>query len=75
MIDQIKAIIAKQLRISADDITEDSKIIEDLGADSLDLVEMLLAIEDNLGIVVDDETAAGLKTIGDVADFVESVSQ
>jgi acyl carrier protein len=71
MLEQIKQIIAKQLRIDESKITSDSNIIEDLGADSLDLVEMLMAIEDNLGIVVSDDDAAEFKTVGDVAAYLE----
>ena len=71
MVDKIRQIIAKQLRIDASKITPDSNIIEDLGADSLDLVEMLMSIEDSLGIVVSDDDAAGLKTVGDVTAFLE----
>lgn len=71
MLEQVKHIIAKQLRIDESKITSDSNIIEDLGADSLDIVEMLMAIEDNLGIVVSDDDAADFKTVGDVAAYLE----
>ncbi|PKM62794.1 MAG: acyl carrier protein [Firmicutes bacterium HGW-Firmicutes-21] len=71
MFDKIKQIIAKQLRIDANTITKESNIIEDLGADSLDLVEMLMTIEDNMGIIVSDDDAARLKTVGDVTAFLE----
>lgn len=74
MLDKIKEIISKQLRIDIGTISKDSNIIEDLGADSLDLVEMLMSIEDNLGIVVSDDEAADLKTVGDVADFLEKAA-
>ncbi|OGO88872.1 MAG: acyl carrier protein [Clostridiales bacterium GWF2_36_10] len=71
MLEKIREIIAKQLRIDINKISKDSNIIEDLGADSLDLVEMLMSIEDNMGIVVSDDDAADLKTVGDVAAFIE----
>ncbi|HBR32151.1 MAG: acyl carrier protein [Eubacteriales bacterium] len=74
MLEKIKEIISKQLRIEVSTISKDSNIIEDLGADSLDLVEMLMSIEDNLGIVVSDDDAADLKTVGDVARFLEKVA-
>jgi acyl carrier protein len=74
MLEKIKEIIAKQLRIDESKITSDSNIIEDLGADSLDVVEMLMAIEDNLGIVVSDDDAADFKTVGDVAAYLEKVA-
>lgn len=74
MLEKIKEIIAKQLRIDISTITKDSNIVEDLGADSLDLVEMLMSIEDNMGIVVSDDDAADLKTVGDVAAFIEKAA-
>lgn len=74
VIEEIKQILAKQLRIDINDINDDSSIIEDLGADSIDLVEMLMSIEEKLGIVVSDEDAVKLKTVKDVADFIESHS-
>lgn len=74
VIEEIKQILAKQLRIDVNDIHDDSNIIEDLGADSIDLVEMLMSIEEKIGIVVSDEDAVKLKTVKDVADFIESHS-
>lgn len=74
MLDKIKEIIAKQLRIDINKISKDSNIIEDLGADSLDLVEMLMVIEDKIGVVVSDDDAADLKTVGDVAAYLEKAA-
>jgi acyl carrier protein len=74
MLEKIREIIAKQLRIDESKITSDSNIIEDLGADSLDVVEMLMTIEDNMGIVVSDDDAADLKTVGDVATYLEKAA-
>ena len=72
MTEKIKEILAKQLRIDMDTIADDSNIVEDLGADSLDVVEMLMSIEDNLGIILSDDDAAKLKTVRDVADDLEA---
>ena len=69
--EEIKEMIAKQLRIDADTIEDDSNIVTDLGADSIDLVEMLMIIEEKLGITITDEEANELKTVRDVADFIE----
>ena len=69
---KIKEILAKQLRIDMDTIADDSNIVEALGADSLDVVEMLMSIEDNLGIIISDDDAAKLKTVRDVADYLEA---
>lgn len=73
-IDEIKQILAKQLRIDANTINDNSNIIEDLGADSIDLVELLMTIEEKKGIVVSDEDAVKLKTVKDVADYIEQHS-
>ena len=71
MLEKIMGLLAKQLRIDVNTLSPDTNIIEDLGADSLDVVEMLMAIEENFGITVSDEEAITLKTISDVADFIE----
>ncbi len=63
--------LAKQFRIDASTISSDTNIVEDLGADSLEIVDMLMAIEENFGITVSDEEAMTLKTVRDVAEFIE----
>lgn len=72
MLEKIKELLAKQLRIDIDTIADDSNIIEDLGADSLDVVEMLMAIEDDLGVIISDDDAVRLKAVRDVADYIEA---
>ena len=62
MFDKVKKMLAEQLNISADKITEKSKVIEDLGADSLDVVEMLMLLEDEFNVTVTDEESVNLKT-------------
>jgi len=69
---RIKALMANQLNISQDKITMDSNIINDLGADSLDVVEMLMILEEEYGIEVPDEVAVELKTVGAIVDYVEA---
>ncbi len=69
---EIKEILAKQLRIDVNTINDDSSIVEDLGADSIDLVEMLMTIEEKLNIVISDEDAIKLKTVKDVAEFISA---
>ena len=71
MIQQVKEIIARQLRIDPKDIDDNAVILTDLGADSLDLVEILNTMEDKLHITISDEEAEKLKTIKDAADFLE----
>lgn len=72
MFEKISDIIAKQLRAEADEITEDTNVMDDLGADSLDVVEILMAIEENFGVTVSDEEIPNLKTVRDIVEYVES---
>lgn len=72
MVEQIKAILAEQLSIDADTIGENTNITEDLGADSLDIVELLMAVEENFKVSVPDEDVPSLKTVKDIADYIES---
>jgi len=71
MLETVMTMLAKQLRIDVNTLEPDTNIIEDLSADSLDIVEMLMTIEQKFGITVSDEEAMTLKTIKDVADFIE----
>ncbi len=71
MIERVKAVIAKQLRMEVSEIADDAAIVEDLGADSLDIVEMLMTLEDELDIIIPDD-ATGLRTVKDVADFIDN---
>ena len=70
-LDKVKEMLANQLNIEVDKITEESKIIEDLGADSLDMIEMLMALEEEFGLSIPDDKAEGLKTVGDIAKFID----
>jgi acyl carrier protein len=71
-IDQrVKDIIVEQLGVKPDQVTPEAKFIEDLGADSLDTVELIMALEEEFGIEVPDEQAEKLLTVGDVAKYIE----
>lgn len=70
--DRLKALMANQLNISQDKITMESNIINDLGADSLDVVEMLMILEEEYGVEVPDEVAVELKTVGAIVEYIES---
>ena len=72
MFEQIVDIISKQLKAETEKITPDTNVMEDLGADSLDIVELLMAIEETFGVSVPDEDVPGLKTVKDIVDYVES---
>ena len=72
MLEVIKEILAKQLKVDVDTIDESTNIVEELGADSLDVVEMLMTIEEEYDVVVPDEVVATFVTVGDVAKYVEN---
>ena len=74
MIEKVKTLLSKQLKIELDTIEDDANILDDLGADSLDVVEMLMTLEDEFGIIVPDEDVMGLKTVRAVAEYIESHS-
>ena len=71
-IDQrVKDIIVEQLGVKPDQVTPEAKFVEDLGADSLDIVELIMALEEEFGIEVPDEQAEKLLTVGDVGKYIE----
>lgn len=72
MLEAVKEILSKQLRIDVDSIASDTDIVDELGADSLDVVEMLMTIEEEYGIVVPDDVITTFKTVGDVARYLEN---
>ena len=71
MFEKVQAIIAKELGIEKDQVKLDSRLAEDLGADSLDAVELIMAIEDEFGIEVDDEAATKIKKVSDIVEFLD----
>lgn len=73
--DKITEILAEQLAADKDTMTNDTKIAEDLGADSLDLVDLLMSIEDEFGIEIPDEEVENLKTIGDVVNYISAKAE
>lgn len=73
MFEQVADILANQLGISKDKITADSEIIKDLGADSLDVFELLMTLENDLGKTIPDDKVTELKTVGDVVALLETL--
>ncbi|MGJ8676343.1 MAG: acyl carrier protein [Akkermansiaceae bacterium] len=71
---KVKDIIVEQLGVSADQVKLESKFIEDLGADSLDTVELVMAFEEEFGIEVPDEDAEKLQSVADVVNYVSSAT-
>ena len=71
MFEKVQAILARQLRKDPAIITPESKIKRDLGADSIDILQLLMRVEDQYGIVIPDEELATFNTVGDVVAFLE----
>ena len=68
---KIKDIIVQQLSVNAEQVTPEAKFIEDLGADSLDIVELVMAFEEEFGVEVPDSDAEKLLSVGDVVKYIE----
>ena len=69
--DNIKQIIADQLGVKKEEVTDGAKFVDDLGADSLDTVELVMALEEEFGIEIPDEEAEKLITVGDALRYIE----
>ena len=69
--EKIKKIIIAELNVSKELITLDSNLIDDLGADSIDAVEVIMAIEDEFGVEITDDDMNSIKTIGDIVNYIE----
>ena len=70
--ERLQDLIVEGLGVEKEQVTMESDLVTDLGADSLDAVELIMAIEDEFDITVDDETAQSFKTVGQIAEFIES---
>lgn len=73
--EQVKKIVVENLGVSEDQVTPEAKFIEDLGADSLDQVELVMALEEAFGSDIPDEDAEKLATVGDAIKYIESKTQ
>lgn len=69
---KVKEIVAEQLGVSEEEVTPSASFIEDLGADSLDIVELIMALEEQYGLEISDEEAEKIRTVQDVIDYIES---
>ncbi|MBC8003365.1 MAG: acyl carrier protein [Opitutaceae bacterium] len=72
---RVKDIIVEQLGVNPDQVTPDAKFIEDLGADSLDTVELVMALEEEFGNEIPDEQAEKLQSVGDVIKYIEDTKK
>jgi len=73
--DTVKDIIVKQLGVNADEVTEDASFVEDLGADSLDTVELVMELEKEFNMEISDEDASNLRTVGEAIKYIEEKTQ
>jgi acyl carrier protein len=71
LFDDVKEVVVEQLDCNPDEVKEDSKFIENLGADSLDVVELVMALEEKFDIEIPDEDAEGIQTVGDAMKYIE----
>ena len=72
IIDEVKEVVVEQLNVNPDEVKEDSKFVEDLGADSLDVVELVMALEEKFDIEIPDSDAESIVTVGDAIKYIEN---
>lgn len=70
--DKVSAMIANQLKAAPDKVTREARLVEDLGADSANVMVLIMDIEDQFNMQVDDSAITTLKTVGDVVDYIEA---
>jgi len=67
---KVKDVIVDQLSVDEDDVVAEASFFDDLGADSLDIVELVMALEDSFGVSIPDEEAESIKTVGDAVEYI-----
>jgi len=72
VLEKIKNIVAEQLDVAESEVVPEANFVDDLGADSLDLTELIMAMEDEFGLEIDDEEAQNLRTVNDAIQYIES---
>jgi len=70
--DKVKLVVIDRLSADEEDVTEDASFVDDLGADSLDIVELVMALEEEFGISIPDEEAENIKTVGDAVAYIKA---
>lgn len=71
VLDSIKKILSQQFEVSAESVTAETSLVDDLGADSLDVVELIMSVEDEFGLSISDEDAVELTTVGKIVEYIE----
>lgn len=75
MFEKVRDKLAQQLNVSADTITPESDVVKDLGADSLDVVELLISLEDEFGVSIPEDDIVNIKTVGDIVAMLEKLEK
>ncbi len=73
--DRVREIIAEQLLVDVDEVTDEASFVEDLGADSLDTVELIMEFEDEFGVEIPDEDAEKVQTVSEAINYIEKLVQ
>ena len=73
ILERVVDIVAEELAVDRDEVTEDSSFIEDLGADSLDVVELVMAFEEEFDVEIPDEDAEDIRTVDDAVSYLEEI--
>jgi acyl carrier protein len=69
--ERLQSIVAEQLGVEPDQVVRDAEFIADLNADSLDMVELVMSLEEEFGVEISDEDVEGIRTVGDAVDYIE----
>ena len=72
VVDRVRGIVVEQLGVSAEEVTPEASFVEDLGADSLDVVELVMALEEEFGVEIPDEDAEKIVTVGEAVKYIEA---
>ncbi len=72
ILEKVKEVVVDQLTVEEDDVNEDAAFVDDLGADSLDIVELVMALEEQFGVSIPDEQAENIKTVGDAVAYIQA---
>lgn len=72
ILEQVKEVVVEQLDVNAEEVKQESKFVEDLGADSLDVVELVMALEEKFEIEIPDDEAEKISTVGDAVSYIEN---